>query len=396
MGNVLNSLKAAYRRDELVDVYRIDDIFFTGYVYLIDEINEELVLRTYDEWGIPDGMVYLTLSSIYDVELGDSDDLKHIKRRIQLADEYHFEEIAEPQLMPLNKLSNLRLEILGRSYVDGQIVMVATGYDNKKDANYKGLVEQIDNYHVTLLTVNKTNFADHRRVQISLSDIHTIEFLGKELTLLTKNQATLFGPSYPTQQIAGDDEAVNDVFENSKQTHQLVEIESAAINEYSYVGYVINYNHEFVIFNLVNMSGQFGGYVLLRRSMVKNLCIQSDYLQLIKQFVKQNRDAGTFVEPVLNDEREFDMTEDALITILQQAIKFKRLVRIAQPDEFGQLGYPLSITPITQLLNFEPVDSLLLGIELPTDLHLQSIGEVSFDYLEAFFVDDALKNSKES
>ncbi|MEJ6399721.1 hypothetical protein [Nicoliella lavandulae] len=395
MGIVLNNLKVAAKKNQIVNVYRMDEIFFTGYVYKLDDVDEQLVLRTYDEWGMPDGMVYLDLTTVYDVEVNDSPDLKHMKRRIDLAELYQFDEIAETDLMPLNKLANLRLEILGRSYVDGQVVMITTYDGNGIAGNYKCVINSVNSEVVNITTVNKMDFADHQTRSIALSDIVTIEFLGKELTLLTKNRSLLFGPSLATQQISGGDLSVPAILDHSKKHHQLIEVESAADNGYYYIGYVVNYNSEFIIFNLVNMSGQFGGYVLLRTSMVASLFTQSDYLTLINHLVAENKAAHTFVEPVLNADREFDMTDNALLALLRQAIKLNRLVRIAQPKTHGMLGYPLEITPITNQLVFQEVDDSREGLEKPVEIHLSNIGELSFGYLEAFFIDDGLKNQRE-
>ncbi|MBW1605251.1 hypothetical protein [Lactobacillus sp. Sy-1] len=395
MGIVLSNLKAAYNKNAIVNVYRLDEIFFTGYVYLLDEDSEELVMRTYDEWGMPDGMVYLDLSMVYDVEVDNSADLRHMKRRIQLAKDYHFKEIAENKLMPLDKLASLRLEILGRSYVDGQIVMITIDNPEGIDNTYKGLIDSVDAEKVEITVVNKTNFSDHTKHTLDLSAIMTIEFLGKELTMLTKNKELLFGPSIETVEVHGDAPQIPTIFEHSRAKHQLFEIESAADNGYYYIGYVVNYNEEFVIFNLVTMSGQFGGYVLLRTSMVTHIYTDSDYLRLINQFTSENKAADTFLEPVLNDERVFDMKSDPLATLLEQAINLNRLVRVAAPKSMGLLGYPLDITPITKQVHFQEVDDTREGLEKPVAMPLSQIGELAFDYLEAFLTDDGLKNQRE-
>ncbi|UQS86278.1 hypothetical protein MOO44_04975 [Nicoliella spurrieriana] len=395
MGIVINNLKAAYNRGAVVNVYRVDDIIFTGYVYLLDENSEELVLRTYDEWGMPDGMVYLDLMVVYDVEVDNSQDLQLMKRRMDIAKHYHFKEIAETNLMPINKLANIRLEILGRSYVEGQMVMVTVEQPHGVPQSYKGLVNQVvSSEAVELITVDKTDFSSHHKTTIQIAEITTIEFLGKELTMLTKNRQLLFGDSVDQVEVAGDDPHILDLFADSKATHRLFEIESAANNGYYYIGYVVNYNYEYVIFNLVTMSGQFGGYVLMRNTMVARLFIDSDYLRLIKRFNQENRQADTFLEPVLNDEREFDMGADVLDALLEQAINLHQLVRIASRNAEGQLGYPVDMTPITKQVHFQPVDLDYTELDAKQAVAFNDIGELAFGYLEAFLVDDGLNFAK--
>ncbi|QBP17772.1 hypothetical protein [Acetilactobacillus jinshanensis] len=372
-------LAVAKRRKSLINVYqKTSEVFYTGYVYVLG--NDGVVIRTFNEYGMADGMVFLNFGDIYHVEFY-SNDLTAMGVRIRVAQLNGLLEYTRQTPMKLLENQDLTKQILGRSFVEVQEVML----ELTDRAHYiEGFVEKIGKNQISFMAINKFHFERREKMTISYDKIEVIEFQGKELTLLSKSKSLLMGKSIPTVSQSAP-EAIMKGLKKSYQDHQLIEVESVQDQNYFYVGWVVAINSKDVMMKVIDMSGQFGGYVLMRLDSPCYLAQQSDYLRIINHFVEVNRKAKNLVQPVLNDDRVFDPTEDMAPALLRQALVMHRLVRIRTKGEaHSEMGYPSQLRQ--GVLLFRPVNESQTGLSVAHEISLNDLQEIAFDYLGTYLV----------
>lgn len=160
-----------------------------------------------------------------------------------------------------------------------------------------------------------------------------------------------------------------------------------------FVGFVNALNSDSVLLNLVDMTGQFGGYTLCRQSLIESVTVQSDYLQTMCGFIELNRQYELDVQPVLNNERLFDATTDLFEAILRQSGTFNNLVHLTTENPMlpAMTGYPGAIT--NGHFIFYSVDEENQINHVGTLIELDQVVELSFGYMDAYLLEKRLKST---
>ena len=384
---IVKDLISAQRSQSLVNVYQYNsEVFYTGYVYRLSD--DGVVIRTFNSYGMSDGMVFIRLSNVYNVEFY-SRDLFNIGSRIRLAKLNGLLEYTQQTPMKLMDDQDLVKQILGRSYVERQMVMLKVAGRNHY---VEGGVDQLGERDFKFTAVNKFNFRRRQELEMPYHDVQIIEFQGKELTLLSQSAALLFGQSTaPWVQLVPA--IIKQGLKQAAHDQRLVEIEAYQDQDYFYIGWVKAVNQKDVILEVVDMSGQFGGYVLTRLDSIQKLTIISDYLSLVSHCVKLNLQQKNFIQPVLNDDRAFDPTENLTSAILCQARAMRRLVRIrTMGTAHSTMGMP-SVVKQNSVV-FRPVNEDQTKLSSGYIIPLNNIQEIAFDYLGTFLVKKQLDIQK--
>ncbi|MGU9557640.1 hypothetical protein ACQXW1_02060 [Lactiplantibacillus pentosus] len=186
---------------------------------------------------------------------------------------------------------------------------------------------------------------------------------------------------------------VDATLNNALAQHQLIAIRSADGSDMFFVGFINTLNADSVLLNLIDMTGQFGGYTLCRRSLIESVTTQSDYLQTMRGFIELNRQYELNVQPVLNDERLFDGTTDLFESILRQAATFNNLVHITTENPMlpAMTGYPGALT--NGHFIFYNVDDDNQINHVGTMIELDQVVELSFGYMDAYLLEKRLKST---
>lgn len=129
------------------------------------------------------------------------------------------------------------------------------------------------------------------------------------------------------------------------------------------------------------MNGQFGGYELIRLDEIGELVLKSDYLRLINHFVSLNLANNTYKQPILNDERSFDDSVNMFEALLNQAMVFKRFLRIKTKDGESYFGVPFKIG--SDRISLRYIDKNNPYATKRKRMNISEIDEIAFDYLEA-------------
>ncbi|WP_054700642.1 hypothetical protein [Secundilactobacillus odoratitofui] len=110
-----------------------------------------------------------------------------------------------------------------------------------------------------------------------------------------------------------------------------------------FVGRVNTLSADSVIIDLVDMTGQFGGYWLVKLPAIAQVITQSDYLNVIDTYIAIDQRLGVGVQPGLNDERLFDATTDLFQTVLSQAAAFHHVIRLQLTDDQSVVAISVSM-----------------------------------------------------
>ena len=381
---ISQNLAVAKRRKALINVYqKHSEVFYTG---LVNHLSTDgVVIRTFNEYGMADGMVFVKQSEIRRLEFM-SQDLKNMRIRIQIAHLNGLLEYTTEKPMKLVGDHEIVKQILGRSYVEKQVVML----ELVSEVHYlEGLVTKVGQQGFVFDVIDKFNFSNHQQMEIPYSNVRVIEFQGKELSLLSQTQSILHGPSI-NPLIQSLPLAIKKGLFQAKQSHRMVEVEAIQDQNYFYVGWVVAINGRNVIFKVIDMAGQFGGYVLMRLNSIRYLTEHSDYLKLIQRCVQINRREKNLVQPVLNADRAFDPTEDLVEMVLRQALVMHRLVRIRLlGTRNSEMGQPSQVR--TNSLVFRPVSNGQNQLSSGQVIGFSSLQEIAFDYLGTYLAQKQLE-----
>lgn len=384
MKSIVSDLRYALQRKALVNVYQANqDIVYTGYVAIIDD--QGIILTTFDDSGIEDGAVYLTFGVIEFVEF-DSSDLDSMQFRIENATEEHFVTYGQ-MVSAFDTKRPLIRQVLENSMVDESAVMVQ---DAATQSLNEGQVVRISGDDFDFRIFNKFDLGDRPKKHFSFDQVGLVEFEGKELTLQTVSMAFFDTMTpIPTKRISSLT-GITEVLHQAQETQQLLSFNPVADEGMFFVGTVNTVTDDNVMVNLVDMTGQFGGYWLVRLNAIAQVTTQSDYLEVMQMYISIDQRLGETKQPGLNDERLFDATTDLFQTVLAQATKFHRVIRLQLKDDQVIVGY-LSKLGDQQVI-FHQVEQGTVIDPLGTLIKVSDIDEIAFDYLDAMLIEKQLRS----
>ncbi|USS88363.1 hypothetical protein M3M39_02485 [Fructilactobacillus hinvesii] len=370
---IVKTLRAAQQKHTLVNVLQnSSSIFYTGRVIALDDVG--VILTTYTENGLANGLVYLTYEDIFDVDF-DSDDLVRMEARIETAQQLHLLG-TKPSHMKVNDRVDLLTQVLGNAYVYGQALLLI-----KQDGRMvEGFIEQVDSDRIRVLSFDKFDNSRVERLELEKTEIRSVEFGGQELQLLSQSREQLQAPHVQSVVETGALPIFASLHRAAETGHRLLLVPKVN-SDLFFIGQVKAVNSEVAVLSVVDMNGQFGGYELIRLAEIKELQLKSDYLRLINHLVSVNLAQGTYRQPILNDERSFDRTVDLVYTTVRQAVYFRRFLRFKTQKGKAYLGIPYQ-------LEKGKVTFRYLDRDDPTrtkrkTLDLQQIDELAFGYLDA-------------
>lgn len=382
MKSIVNDLHRAQAQRLLVNVYQTNqDVVYTGYVATIG--TSGMILATYDDYGLPDGAVFLALDVIDEVEFS-SDDLDNMVFRMQTAQEERFIQ-AQGLTMPFDGQRDLRRQILSHAWVDHLVVMLVLTNDSRF---YEGLITHVWTNQVTVQMLNKFDYTDRPKRQLNPDDIEVIEFQGQELSLQSLAAPRLQQLEHVATKTVTEPAQRRDTLAQLVDQETLVALVPAHDPELFFVGRVNTLTRHAVILNLIDMTGQFGGYTVMRLSELHAVILKSDYLQTMRLFALLNRAHRRQVQPVLNAERLFDATVDQFSARLTQAAAFHTVIRLKLHDGQSLVGYPSQVG--AKRFIFHHIEQGQLD-QVGKIYQVADVDELAFGYLDAYLTERQLK-----
>jgi len=382
MNSIVNDLNRALAQHSLVNVYQTNqEVVYTGYVTAVAETG--LILATYDDYGLPDGAVFLGLSIVDEVEFS-SDDLDNMAFRIQTAVDEHFVQ-ASGLTMRFDNHRDLRRQVLSHAWVDHLVIMLVLAND---EHFYEGLVTSVAADKVSIQLLNKFDYTDQPVLQLDPDNIEAIEFQGQELSLQGQAVTRFQQLKHVETVTVTSTDLITGTLRELVGRDLLVALIPEHDKELFFVGKVNTVTSDAVILNLVDMTGQFGGYTVMRLSELHAVMLKSDYLQTMRLFTLMNRAQKHPIQPVLNNERLFDATDDQFTARLTQAAAFHTIIRLKLHDGASLLGYPGQIGG--QRFIFHEVEDNQLD-QVGKAYLITDVDEIAFGYLDAYLTERQLK-----
>jgi len=382
LNSIMNDLNRALAQHILVNVYQTNqEVVYTGYVTAVSENG--IILATFDDFGLPDGAVFLAIEVIDEVEFS-SDDLDNMAFRIQTAQEEDFIQ-AGGLTMQFDGQRDLRRQVLSHAWVDHLVVMLVV---NDDEHFYEGLVTSVAADQVTIQLLNKFDYSDQPVFTLNPDQLEVIEFQGKELTLQGIAAPHLRKLSHVATKEVTDAKLIPETLQQLVGHESLVALVPSHDKELFFVGRINVVTQNAVIMNLIDMTGQFGGYTLMRLTELHAVVIESDYLQTMRLFSLLNQARQHQIQPVLNDERLFDPTVDQFSARLTQAAAFRTIMRLKLHDNTALLGYPSQVGG--ERFIFHEVEDNQLD-QVGKVYRISDIDEIAFGYLDAYLVERQLR-----
>ncbi|WP_455390063.1 hypothetical protein [Lactiplantibacillus pentosus] len=385
MSSIIENLQLAAQQVHLINLYQANsEVVYTGY---IDRLAPDgVVVNTYDDAGLQDGAVFMRYDVIDEVEMM-SEDLDNMAFRLQNATTEGLNSVPQPALA-IDDQQPALAQLVDHAHSDHQVVLLVLA-DN--DNYLEGQVQAITDQTITFTTFDKFDFKNKTQQVIPLDSIQILEFCGNELLLESAFVKTAHAHQETVKVSEPDD--VDATLNTALAQHQLIAIRSADGSDMFFVGFINTLNADSVLLNLIDMTGQFGGYTLCRRSLIESVTTQSDYLQTMRGFIELNRQYELNVQPVLNDERLFDGTTDLFESILRQAATFNNLVHITTENPMlpAMTGYPGALT--NGHFIFYNVDDDNQINHVGTMIELDQVVELSFGYMDAYLLEKRLKST---
>ncbi|TPR15672.1 hypothetical protein [Apilactobacillus timberlakei] len=382
MEYVLEEIRKAYLNHLLVNIYLVSgDIFYTGY---IDRYNEhEVLVKTYESTAMADGFVAIKLFSIESIER-KSEDLDRIEEKMVVVEN---DNLLQFSPKPVNFASKINLfqQILIQSYLDKQMMLIQ---ENDSEKFYTGIIKKVNNDSIEFLVINKFKLSENYLKNFAFSNIRLIEFQGRELETMSK----VIDKVSPSDSIAHTAKSINHIIEmltHSFDQQSFIEVNARYNHNYFYVGKVIMINEDSIILKVVDMAGQFGGYVLMRMLAIDSVTINTDYLKIMQLMVQNNIKQKIERQPVLNADRQFDITENNLLLLLNQSLRMKHLIRLQLKNGNVFLGYPSLIT--NEYIKFNLLDETRTFFINDKEIPVNDIAEIGFDYIQAYLDERRLK-----
>jgi len=385
MNSIINDLQLAKRQANLINLYQADsEVVYTGY---IDSLAPDgVVVNTYDDAGLQDGAVFMRYRVIDEVETM-SEDLDNMAFRIANATQDGLSTVPQTPVHFENNQAELA-QILTKAQLTHQVVLLDLA---NHDDYLEGQVQLLADHQFTFQTFDKFNYQNRATHTINYDDVGIVEFRGNELLLESAYVQTDFKHVAP-QKVTGQ-APINEALTQAQTAHQLIAIQSADGSDMFFVGFVNTLNADSVLLNLVDMTGQFGGYTLCRRSLIEAVTLQSDYLQTVRGFIELNRQYELNVQPVLNDERLFDGTTDLFESLLRQAATFQTLLHLTTNNALlpAMTGYPGPLNN-GHFIFYNIEDDNQVN-RVGTLIELSHVVELSFGYMDAYLLEKRLKDT---
>lgn len=381
METIVAQLDEAIAEHKLINIYLNDgDIFYTGYAVRLNQV--ELLVSTYESSGLADGYVTIKTTLIESVEF-DSEDLDRIKEKMAII---YSDGLMEAKPNPIDFDSNMHLfpQVLIQAYLLHSIVLIQ---DIDSQEFYTGIVKVIKNHTFDFLRLDKFNFMNNQVDTWTFDEIQIIEFQGRELN--TMSQVIEQIPTHQNAQIAESINGIIDLLNYSFHHDKFVELRGRYNNHFFYVGKVIMLNDQGVILKVVDMAGQFGGYVFIKLNGIERVSMDNDYLTLITLMEQSNQKHHQLSQPVLNDMREFDSTEDNFLGLLNQSMQQRKLIRLQLKNGSSFLGYPARIG--SEQIKFSLLDETATFFIYGKQIALNDIVEIGFEYIYAYLDERRLK-----
>jgi hypothetical protein len=381
METIVAQLNEAISKHQLINIYlNTGDIFYTGYVVRFNQT--EVLVSTYESSGMADGYVVIKIDLIESIEF-NSEDLSRIKEKMAIV---HNDGLMEAKPMPIDFDSDIHLfpQVLIQAYLSHSIVLLQ---DTSSQEFYTGIIKVIKNDTFDFLRLDKFNFMNNQVDTLTFDSIQIIEFQGRELNVMSQVVNQL-----PVHQTPRTAESINNIFDllNYSFHHScFIEVRSRYNDHFFYVGKVIMLNDQGVILKVVDMAGQFGGYVFMKINGIERVSIDNDYLNLITLMEHDNQNQNCLSQPVLNDMREFDSTEDNFLGLLNQSMQQRKLIRLQLKNGSSFLGYPAKIGP--ELIKFSLLDETGTFFIYGREVALNDIVEIGFEYIYAYLDERRLK-----
>lgn len=385
MSSIMEDLQLAEQQAHLINLYQANsDVVYTGY---IDSLAPDgVVLNTYDDAGLQDGAVFMRYRVIDEVETM-SEDLDNMAFRIENADTEGLSTVPQSPVHFNAEHAELS-QILADALTQKQIILlVVANNDNYLEGQVQGLAENTFDFK----PFDKFNYRQQKPQAINYDTVNIIEFRGNELLLESAYVKTNY-QHIDEIKVTGA-HAINDTLVNAQAKHDLIAIRSADGSDMFFVGFINTLNADSVVINLVDMTGQFGGYTLCRRSLIESVTRQSDYLQTMRGFIELNQQYELNVQPVLNDERLFDATTDLFEAQLRQASNFNNLLHLTTENPMlpDMTGYPGTVTN-GHFIFYNIEDDNQIN-HVGTLIELDSVVELSFGYMDAYLLEKRLKDA---
>ncbi|ANZ57833.1 hypothetical protein BGL34_03365 [Fructilactobacillus lindneri] len=370
---LIKNLHDSLQNHTLVNVIQGNSsIFYTGMVIALD--NQGVILTTYTEDGLANGLAYLTFEDISDVDFY-SEDITKMEARIGAAQKLDLIG-TKPAEIKLNQKVDLLTQVLGNAFVYQQPILLI----KNNGTMMEGFVTSLGKRQVQLSTFDKFDSSNGGHADVLKSEVRSIEFLGLELNLLSKSKKLLLTNHIKTVEVNEQLQIYASLQRAMESGRRIIMIPK--INpELFFIGQVKAVNAEAVIFSVVDMNGQFGGYELIRLDEIGELVLKSDYLRLINHFVSLNLANNTYKQPILNDERSFDDSVNMFEALLNQAMVFKRFLRIKTKDGESYFGVPFKIG--SDRISLRYIDKNNPYATKRKRMNISEIDEIAFDYLEA-------------
>lgn len=384
MDSIVNDLKFALHSKALVNVYQVaQDVVYTGYVHAVDQSG--IILKTFDDSGSDDGAVYLTYGVIDFVEF-ESDDLDSMQFRINYAVQEKFVTFGEMDSEFDAKRPLIR-QVLESAMVMENVVMVL---DNQHQEFIEGEVTRTSQTDFDYQVFDKFDLSRHPKRTISYQDVALVEFEGKELSLQTASIGFLQTSPHIETKAATSLTDIAKALEEAMENESLIALSPTAEEGMFFVGRVNTISADSVIINLVDMTGQFGGYWLVKLPAIASVTIAADYLEVMKTYMTLDLQLGAATQPILNDERLFDATTDLFKTVLNQAKAFKQVIRLEMVDDQSLTGYVSKVGEHDII--FHQIEQGTIIDVMGTMYQLSDIEEVAFDYLDAILTEKQLRS----
>lgn len=385
MSSIMEDLQLAEQQAHLINLYQANsDVVYTGY---IDSLAPDgVVVNTYDDAGLQDGAVFMRYRVIDEVEMM-SEDLDNMAFRIENAGDEGLSTVPQSPVHFNAEHAELS-QILANALTQQQVILlVVENNDNYLEGQVQNLAEEKFDFK----TFDKFNYSHQDTQALDYDSVNIVEFRGNELLLESAYVKTDF--QHVDSVKATGNQAINDTLVHAQTDHDLIAIRSADGSDMFFVGFVNTLNADSVVINLVDMTGQFGGYTLCRRSLIESVTIQSDYLQTMRGFIELNQQYELNVQPVLNDERLFDGTTDLFEAILRQASNFNNLLHLTTDNPMlpDMTGYPGTVTNGHFIFYNVEEDNQINRVG--TLIELDSVVELSFGYMDAYLLEKRLKNT---
>lgn len=382
LSSMMNDLNRALAQHILVNVYQTNqEVVYTGYVTTVSDTG--IILATFDDFGLPDGAVFLAIAVIDEVEFS-SDDLDNMAFRIQTAQEEQFIQ-AGGLTMHFDSQRDIRRQVLSHAWVDHLVIMLVVKDD---EHFYEGLVTSVAADQVTIQLLNKFDYTDQATFTLHPAELEVIEFQGKELTLQGIAAPHLRKLTHVATKEVTDAQLMPATLQRLAGRDPLVALVPSHDQELFFVGRINAVTTNAVIMNLIDMTGQFGGYTVMRLTELHAVVIESDYLQTMRLFALLNRARQHQIQPVLNDERLFDPTVDQFSARLTQAAAFRTIIRLKLHDGTTLLGYPSQVGG-ERFIFHEVADNQL--DQVGKVYRISDVDEVAFGYLDAYLVERQLR-----